>query len=143
MPNTTPVSAPANPGNGADDLLGYGGDDHLRGGAGDDRIRGGAGDDVISGGSGNDTISGGKGNDIIYGGADDDIINGGDDWDRAVYRGDLSDYSIYVDAQGRLHIVDTVSGRDGSDTLQQVEEFNFNGHIYSYADLFPAVPSIG
>jgi RTX calcium-binding nonapeptide repeat (4 copies) len=136
MPNTTPVDLVA--ANGSQNVTGNDGADILRGGAGDDLLHGGDGADVLSGGQGADVLSGGKGDDIIRGGKGDDIINGGQGNDRAVYDGNLSDYTIYVDSQGRLHINDSVSGRDGNDTVKGIEEFNFNGHIYTYAELFGA-----
>ena len=120
---------------GTDDLAGTPSGERIRGGDGDDRLRGGEGDDVISGGGGNDDISGGQGNDIIRGGHGDDDINGGQGFDRAVYVGDVNEYNIYVDALGRLHIDDQIVNRDGNDRVQNVEEFNFNGHIYTYAEL--------
>ncbi|WP_324749645.1 calcium-binding protein [Sphingomonas sp. LY54] len=120
---------------GNDDLTGTPGDDRMRGGGGDDRIRGGEGDDEISGGGGNDDISGGQGNDTIRGGHGNDDINGGEGFDRAVYEGDVSEYDIFVDDQGRLHINDQVVDRDGNDRVKEVEEFNFNGEIYTYAEL--------
>lgn len=133
MPNTTPLDIS---GTDASEIFdGKDGSDIIRGGNGADNIAGGAGDDAISGGGGSDTISGGKGDDIVYGGAGDDFLNGGADFDRAVYRGALSEYNVYVDSLGRLHIDDTVVDRDGNDRLQNFEEFNFGGTIYSYADI--------
>ena len=120
---------------GNDDIPGTGGGETIRGGDGADRLRGSAGDDSISGGGGNDDISGGQGNDTIRGGRGDDDINGGEGFDRAVYVGDVSEYDIFVDAQGRLHINDTALDRDGNDRVKNVEEFNFNGTIYTYAEL--------
>lgn len=133
MPNTTPLDIS---GTDASEIFdGNDGVDIIRGGGGDDNIAGGAGDDAISGGGGNDAISGGQGNDIVYGGAGDDVLNGGQGFDRAVYRGALSEYNVYVDKLGRLHIDDTVIGRDGNDKLQNFEEFNFGGTIYTYAEV--------
>jgi len=133
MPDTTVVDLTAT--NGSQNVTGNDGDDTLRGGAGDDLLHGGNGNDVLSGGGGNDVLSGGQGDDILRGGAGDDIINGGVGYDRAVYQGALSEYNVYVDSYGRLHIDDTIVDRDGSDTLKNVEEFNFGGHIYTYAEL--------
>ncbi|WP_370302454.1 calcium-binding protein [Pseudooceanicola sp.] len=69
-------------GDGADRILGYGGDDTLRGEAGDDRINGGSGADSIFGGSGDDRIDGGSGTDDLLGQAGDDQIFGGAGKDR-------------------------------------------------------------
>jgi len=137
MPDTTPVDYHGTDAN-EPAIDGKDGNDILRGGGGDDNIAGGNGDDVISGGGGSDTISGGQGNDIIRGGRGDDFLNGGQGFDRAVYEGNLSDYTIFVDSQGRLHINDSVANRDGNDTLKNFEEFNFNGTIYTLAEILAA-----
>lgn len=117
------------------EIGGNDGENSIQGGGGDDILRGGGGDDAISGGGGDDRISGGQGDDIIRGGRGDDILNGGKGDDRAVYSGDVDDYTIYVDSNGRLHIEDGVSNRDGNDTLKNFEEFNFNGTMYTYEEL--------
>ena len=109
--------------------------DLLKGGGGADTLRAGGGDDVISGGAGSDLISAGGGDDRVIGGAGNDTINGGSGWDVAQYRGDLADYSLTVDKLGRLHLTDTVVGRDGADLVVNVEEFIFNGQHYTYTDL--------
>jgi Ca2+-binding RTX toxin-like protein len=72
---------------GADVLLGLGGNDHIFGNAqsaiqgavdGGDWIDAGAGSDYANGNAGNDTITGGAGSDRLYGGAGDDLITGDD-----------------------------------------------------------------
>jgi large repetitive protein len=122
----------------ADTVEARGGNDRIDGAGGADRIDGGAGNDFLSGGKGNDILHAGQGDDIIRGGAGDDVIDGGEGFDRAVYRGELSDYKISMDNLGRLHIQDLVGDRDGTDTVVRVEEFSFHGHIYSLADLIVA-----
>jgi Ca2+-binding RTX toxin-like protein len=71
--------------NGADRLVGAGGDDIIYGGRGTDTILGRGGDDRLFGdllpyprqGSGDDRIKGGKGDDFISGGAGNDVLTGG------------------------------------------------------------------
>ena len=131
------------PGNGntADDLTGTDASDQIAGGDGNDRIRGGLGDDFISGGAGDDGITGNQGDDLLFGGDGNDDLNGGADYDTAQYRGALSDYTIYLNARGDVIIIDSVGGRDGRDTLKNIEALKFweNGayKTYAIADLLP------
>jgi Ca2+-binding RTX toxin-like protein len=75
---------------GANTLVGTGGDDYLYGWApgrelfdiGNDIIRAGSGNDYVFGGGGNDTLYGDDGVDYLYGGSGADNLYGGnnDDW---------------------------------------------------------------
>jgi Ca2+-binding RTX toxin-like protein len=120
-------------GDGKDLLLGGDGADILRGGLGNDRLRGEAGDDELFGDDGNDTLlgeagadqlNGGGGRDTLTGGADNDIIDGGAGRDTAVFSGDFSEYSLSF-AGGVL----TVIGPDGTDTLTNVEQLQFDDQL--------------
>ncbi len=62
---------------GADTLLGGGGNDIIFGQGGNDYIDGGKGNDILLGGMGNDTLLGGEGNDLLFGGAGNDTLIGG------------------------------------------------------------------
>nr|WP_304623208.1 immunoglobulin-like domain-containing protein [Pantoea sp. Ap-967] len=62
---------------GADTLMGGGGNDILFGQGGNDYLDGGKGNDILLGGAGNDTLLGGEGNDLLYGGAGNDTLIGG------------------------------------------------------------------
>src|SRR5262245_21431209 len=75
--NFTNISAIADGGKGADELMGGSGDDNLSGGDGKDMIKGGGGDDTVHGGRGNDTLRGGQGNDHVSGDDGDDDESGG------------------------------------------------------------------
>ena len=66
----------------------------VNGGGGDDIVSGLNGDDTLYGGAGNDSILGGEGHDSLYGEQGNDTIDGGNGWDRAVFSGNLSDYSV-------------------------------------------------
>lgn len=110
--------------NGNDTILGGAGNDVLRGHRGNDQIQGGSGDDLIDGGQDDDNLDGGVGNDILTGGAGDDKIDGGNGVDVIELSGDFSEYRITRTAEG-VWISDTVSGRDGTDFLQNVEKANF------------------
>ena len=110
-----PLDDPLSPAvvdDGADILLGLGGNDHIFGNAqlavqgaidAGDWIDAGAGDDYANGNAGNDTIFGGAGSDRLYGGAGDDLIAG--DQDVAVTGGQPGG--------GNDHL----SGNKGNDTL--------------------------
>ncbi|MBS3187932.1 LapA family giant adhesin [Pseudomonas sp. PCH44] len=62
---------------GADTLLGGGGNDIIFGQGGNDYLDGGKGNDILLGGTGNDTLLGGEGNDLLFGGAGNDMLTGG------------------------------------------------------------------
>lgn len=61
-------------GDGADSLVGQGGDDHITGGAGADTLVSGAGDDTVDGQAGDDVIRLGAGVKQVAGGADHDTL---------------------------------------------------------------------
>jgi serralysin len=97
---------------GADTLMGFGGNDHIFGNAqsaaqgesdGGDSIDAGSGADYVNGNAGNDTILGGDGADRLYGGAGDDLITGDNDADI------LAGHA----APGNDHL----NGNKGNDTL--------------------------
>ena len=139
-----------NGGDGDDALFGNWNNDTVDGGAGDDHIDGGADHDTLFGGEGNDTLEGGySGNDIIEGGAGNDTIDGGGvgvgivggDNDTAVYSGNWSDYTI-TENNGTYTIVDNRDGSpDGTDTVTDVENFQFADGTVGVADLVNSGPS--
>ena len=117
-------------GENGDDLMdGGAGNDLIHGGRGQDQILGGTGDDVLDGGLDDDQISGGVGNDVLIGGGGDDVLAGGVGTDVAQYSGSYADYRItkLQDANGTTtwRVVDTASGRDGADTLTDIEKLSF------------------
>jgi hypothetical protein len=93
------------------------------------------GDDLLFGGLGDDILTGNAGNDRIHGGTGEDI---------ASYSGYMDDYSIGID-DWSLQISDTISNRDGTDNLYEVEKIEFAdgqwntsdllGDLYSHSDL--------
>lgn len=77
------------------------------------------------GGAGDDTITGNNLNNLIVGGAGDDLIDGGTgDADIVKFSGDLDDYTINTSG-GTTTITDNTAGRDGTDTVTNVEYFQF------------------
>lgn len=109
---------------GSDQIDGGAGNDVLRGHRGSDTIAGGAGDDLLDGGQDDDTLYGGTGNDILRGGTGDDVIDGGDGVDILELSGSYADYR-FTRAAGGIWISDTVSGRDGTKFVRNVEKANF------------------
>jgi Ca2+-binding RTX toxin-like protein len=109
------------------------GHDHITGGV--NSVGGSQFDDIISGDvnnntldaqGGNDTINGGGGSDTIIGGPGDDVIDGGTGADMAVFTGQRSAYTITTPTAGVTQVADSVVGRDGADTLTNVEVLQFS-----------------
>ncbi|MEO1428761.1 MAG: LamG-like jellyroll fold domain-containing protein [Cyanobacteria bacterium J06633_8] len=80
--------------------------------------------DYIFGGSGNDTLKGGSGFDTLEGGSGNDFIENAD---VAIYRGNASDFSLDLQANGDIKITDqnTSDGNEGVDTLRGVSQVEF------------------
>ena len=66
---------------------------------------------------------------MLEGGAGNDTINGGGGIDLATYVGARADYNVVFD-NGILTLTDNVAGRDGVDTVSEVERFDFAGVFY-------------
>ena len=95
----------------------------------DNQLTGNSGDNVLSGLAGEDVIFGGGGNDNLIGGQDDDELDGGGGNDTATFSGDAADYDVTVLPDGRIQVSDNVPGRDGTDTLENIEQLDFNGTV--------------
>ncbi|MEM9427952.1 MAG: hypothetical protein AAGA32_00440 [Pseudomonadota bacterium] len=126
-------------GSGDDRILGNGGDDQIFGGAGADFLEGNTGRDELWGGAGDDHLDGRLGEDTLSGGAGDDDVDGGEDTDRAVWSGDISDFEISHDGVSDEFTIRDLNAGDGldegTDTVREVEEFEFNGVLYTYAEM--------
>lgn len=116
---------------GHDTIKGHDGNDTLIGDAatmGDGAV---GGNDYISGGDGNDMLYGDGiemtgtavgGDDTLKGGRGDDMIDGGrGDYDRALFHDVVANYEVTTDNNGVTTVVHLFSGRDGTDTLTNVE----------------------
>ena len=127
---------------GDDVIEGNQGKDYIEGGDGNDAIEGNQGKDSLFGGSGDDTISGDEGSDFLHGGAGDDLIDGGQGQDIAAFSGDINDYTITQNADGSYNVQDNVAGRDGTDTVYNVENLDFGGSSHVLIDFeIPAASS--
>jgi Ca2+-binding RTX toxin-like protein len=107
-----------------ENALGGAGNDTITGNALANRIEGGAGNDVLAGGAGDDTLDGGAGNDVLAGGAGNDTLRGGDGTDTVRYDGPHSAYTVSPGQDGW-----TVSGADGTDSLDGVERLRFTDAV--------------
>ena len=131
-------------GNGNDTINGGAGSDTIYGGNGNDILDGQSGGDVIYGDAGNDVISGGNGNDVLYGGTGDDTLSGdtGNDYidggagtNTAVLTGAFANYTITLNA-GVYTLVDNRGGsNDGTDTVTNVQNFQFSDGVRTAAEL--------
>jgi uncharacterized protein YkwD len=83
-------------------------------------------DNVIWGNKGANVLQGLGGNDTIDGAAGDDT---------AVFSGARSQYQITLLNDHSVRIVDTRSGADGTDTVDNVEHFRFADATLNFADL--------
>jgi VCBS repeat-containing protein len=94
----------------------------------DDIINGSNASETFIGGAGNDTINGGGGSDTITGGVGNDTIDGGAGADMAVYTGGHAQYTVNFNTPGvgQTQVVDNTAGRDGTDTLTNVEVLQFS-----------------
>ncbi|WP_181702018.1 cadherin domain-containing protein [Chthonobacter albigriseus] len=114
--------------------------DTISGGSGDNLLDGYAGNDVLDGRGGNDTLLGGTADDTLTGGAGDDSIDGGAHTDTAVFSGSWADYTI-TESGGTYTLVHKNGGADGTDTVNNVENFQFADRTVAAASLLNAAPT--
>jgi Ca2+-binding RTX toxin-like protein/subtilisin-like proprotein convertase family protein len=95
-------------------------------------VNAGAGDDTIIGSLRMDWLLGQAGDDVITGGGSDDYIDGGEGTANvAVFSGNRDEYDIKWDESVRydrnlgIVIKDTVNGRDGEDSLRNIQILRF------------------
>lgn len=84
-----------------------------------------AGNDSLTGSPGNDSISGLAGNDTLTGGGGNDTIDGGAGANSAVYSGTRAQYNLAA-ITGGLTVADQTPGRDGTDTVLNVQTLQFS-----------------
>ncbi len=118
--------------------IGTAADDYLTGSLGYDVLRGGDGNDLLAGYMADDVLDGGEGNDWLEGGHGNDRISGGSGSDTARFSGNSWEYDISWDAQARQYTVaDRMWDRDGTDTLQTVDFFQFADGTRDWGNLVP------
>jgi Ca2+-binding RTX toxin-like protein len=72
-------------------------------------------DNRLTGNDGNNILTGGKGNDVLAGGKGEDT---------AEFSGSYSEYEV-TKVDNKTIVADTVPGRDGKDTLTDIEILKF------------------
>ena len=87
----------------------------------------------VIGGNGIDTVIGNQANNIITGLNGNDSLDGGAGQDTATYAGSRSDYLVLNASTGKTLVVDIVAGRDGKDSLQNVENIRFGTEALTLA----------
>jgi Ca2+-binding RTX toxin-like protein len=100
----------------SDKLFGNDINNSIYGGVGNDSIEGWLGDDLLFGETGNDQLVGGGGNDVIDGGTGTDTV---------VFTHNQNNYSFYFDSVTNKYTVINTNGKDGIDTLLNVEFLKF------------------
>ncbi|PSO16455.1 hypothetical protein C7G42_23290 [Bradyrhizobium sp. MOS003] len=103
-----------------------------------DLLVGGSSNEFFFGGGAGDTINAGGGNDGITGQGGDDAIDGGTGTDMAIFSGAQSQYAIMT--SGTIQVQDSVSNRDGTDTLSNVEVLQFSDAILLQSSGTPGSP---
>ena len=126
---------------GNDTITGMSNEDYVSAGAGDDVINTGADEDIVVAGSGNDTVNTGSENDMLIGGAGDDTMDGGSGTDTAVFDGNRDQYMVTRNSDGSYQVKDLVVGRDGTDTIANVERFQFADQTVNSGSLLSTNPS--
>lgn len=84
------------------------------------------GDDTIIGGADAETWNGRGGNDSIRGNGGNDSIDGGTGTDTAVFSGNFADYTATRNGTSV-----TLTGADGTDTVVNVEQFQFDDGTFT------------
>jgi 2',3'-cyclic-nucleotide 2'-phosphodiesterase (5'-nucleotidase family) len=123
-------------GAGNDSLDGGVGNDILAGGDGDDTLAGGTENDFLDGGAGNDRLDGGAGADTLQGGVGNDTLNGWEDSDTVVLQGTKASYTVSaVTNTSTTKSLTLTSSSEGTDTIINVENFQFSDGTVSFATL--------
>ena len=73
-----------------------------------------------------DQITGNGGANTITGGGGNDQINGGGGIDTFIFNGTRSQYTLTNQGGGSLRLADSVTGRNGTDSLSNVERLQFS-----------------
>ncbi|SOE01447.1 flagellin [Caenispirillum bisanense] len=87
----------------------------------------------VIGGSGSDRMKGNEANNTFTGGLGNDVIDGGAGWNVAVFNGNKADYTISDEGNGTVRVI----GRDGRDTLTNIQELRFDDGSVDISDLAP------
>ena len=99
-------------------------------------------DDALNGSASADGLNGGGGNDILTGGQGNDSLDGGTGTDTASFSGAWTSYNITTtgSAAGLTTVADTQAGRDGTDSVTNVETYQFSNGSFSVAQIANDAP---
>jgi len=86
-------------------------------------------------GARNSNLSGNGWDNVLTGNAGDNILDGGEGKDTAIFRGPYADYTVNRLGKGRVMVVDSAAGRDGSDILRGIELVKFSDRTVPIAKL--------
>jgi len=89
----------------------------------------------LIGGYGGDSLFGNTVDNVIKGGVGNDSVDGGSGDDTAIFVGPKSQYVINKLADGAYIVRDTASGRDGTDTLRNIEYLGFSDGKFALSEL--------
>ena len=112
--------------------------DEIYGGEGNDFMEGGEGADILSGGAGDDFIDGGR---FHEGGEGGGHYHDGSQGDVVLFTGPRDNYMITENADGSFTVLDMFAGRDGTDTVINVENFQFGDGITTEENLIATNPT--
>ncbi|HEV2568103.1 calcium-binding protein [Sphingomonas sp.] len=103
----------------------------------DNTIAGNNGVNILQGGAGNDVIAGYGGDDRIVGGTGNDTVDGGDGMDRYILSSNKPEgYKLTAITNGfTIQDIDLSDGDDGTDTVLNVEQFQFGGDVIDSAQI--------
>jgi hypothetical protein len=79
----------------------------------------------VTGSAFGDTLIGDGNSNMFVGGGGNDTIDGGAGGDIAIFSGTRAQYTISTNGSGQTTVTDNVAGRDGTDTLTNVEALQF------------------
>jgi hypothetical protein len=102
----------------------------------------GAGDSNGTGNNLANIIAGNGGSNRLEGGGGADQLDGGSEQDTALFSGLLSDYTITRSPDGTLTIIDNTAGRDGTDTLTNIEFLQFQDGTITVPTRAPVAPAV-
>ncbi|MET0105790.1 MAG: calcium-binding protein [Sedimenticola sp.] len=90
--------------------------------------------DVLFGTADDDVIYGHDGNDTIWGSEGDDLLDGGEGVDTVHYVADISEFSFSIIDTSTIKMTHDL-GIFGTDTIVDIENFQFAGTDYTFAEL--------
>ena len=124
-----------------ENVIGTAFNDRITGNVKDNVLNGGNGNDVLDGAEGADILVGGNGDDLLVGGTGDNQLFGGLGTDTARFIGDRSEFSLALEADGRLSVTDA---NDDVTLLASVEFLEFTNGTFTAADaLLSTTPTAG